>query len=158
MKKYIFKTFSKDPRPIKEIHTWFVIGIGQKEGKSFWEICAMIPNQESSDIFQYWEEAYEITLAKDQEFSNLRGNKYQVIPALRQLNFMDGIDFLSNEIHPTTLYVISKLSEKQVSDSEMARRLGVSLPKWKTLKKNNEVKIALKEGYLNYIEKVKSNL
>lgn len=158
MKKYLFKTKNKDPRPIKELHTWFVIGIGKSGDDQFWEICAMISDDDHSDIFNFWDDAYDITLSANNKYTNIRGDKYQVIPALRQLNFMDGIDFLNNSIHPTTLYVISKLSEKQISDSEMARRLGINLPKWKTLKKNKEIQIALKEGYLNYIENVKKNL
>jgi hypothetical protein len=158
MKKYIFKTDSEDPRPLLILNTWFVIGIGKNGSKSFWEICAMLEDSESYDIFQFWDDAYDITLAKDQDYRNVRGDKYQVIPALRQLNFMDGIDFVTQEINPTFLYVVSKLGEKQLSDSEMARRIGVSLSRWKTLREHREVKLALNEGYLNYIKRVKESI
>jgi len=154
MKRYIFKTFSGDPRPIIHCLNWFVIGIGEMEGKKFWYISAYLFNTEIGDIYRYWPEAFDISLGKEDDFEVVRGGKHYVIPALRSLEFSDGINYFTKEISQTALFTISKLSEMRLSDTDIARRLNLTLHQYRSLQKNPLVKTAINSGYQEYLNKV----
>lgn len=158
MKRYIFKTFSSDPRPIIHCFHWFVVGIGVLEGKRYWYISAYFDISFMKDIYEFWPEAFDISLGKEEDFEVVRGGKHYVIPALRNLEFSDGINYFTKEISQTALFTISKLNEMRLSDTDIARRLNLTLHQYRSLQKNPLVKTAINSGYQEYLSKVLKSL
>lgn len=154
MKRYIFNTQSQDCRPITHCD-WFVIGIGELKGKRFWKIALFLEDYRSEDVYTYYPEAYEINLTKVPKFEIVRGGDINVIPALRELEFSDGIDYVSKDVSPELIFVVRELSRQRLSDAQISRRLGISSQKWKSIKKNESVRLAIKSGIDNYLENIK---
>ena len=150
MRKYIFKTKSDDQRPIKHSdYVWAIIGCGI-DVKPYWMMVMWLP--EGVDVFEYYPEAYDVTVQLDKSVEIKRGGDLKIISAFKTLGFKDGITYGIEEINPTLLAIIEKLSYDGLSESSIAKRAGINLNKFKKIAKNPLVIAAINNGKGKYLE------
>jgi hypothetical protein len=156
MRKYTFKTNSPDQRPIKHCPTvWAIVGCGIRE-KKFWQMVIWL--NEGEDVFEYYPEAYDVTVQLDRDIEIKRGGKHHIITTYKTLGFVDGIDYGFEEVNPTLLAIIENMSYQGLSVSSMAKRAGINLNKMKKLVQLPLVARAIEEGQEKRLEEISNNL
>lgn len=156
LRKYIFKTFSQDPRPVKHCNgVWAVIGCGIKD-KPYWLIALWV--DEGEDVFTYYPEAVDVEVQLDRKIEIKRSGDHNIVTSYKTLGFVDGLVFSDNEINPTLLAIIEKLSFNGVSEREICKRAGINWNKWKNLRSHPQINIALEKGRSDYLELLARNL
>lgn len=156
-RKYTFKTMSDDNRPVKHCLTWAVVGAGLEGKKRFWMIILWL-EEGAGDVLDYYPEAYDIRLVSEKKMPEVkRGGEIDVVFAFRNIGFSDGIFFAFDQINPTFLAVIEEQSRRGIPVTEMAKRMGVNLAKFKRLCRDPRVAMAIDKGYNKRLEDVIKN-
>ena len=152
----MFKTNSPDQRPIKHCPTvWAIVGCGIRE-KKFWQMVIWL--NEGEDVFDYYPEAYDVTVQLDRDIEIKRGGKHHIITTYKTLGFVDGIDYGFEEVNPTLLAIIENLAYQGLSISSMAKRAGVNLNTMKKLVQKPLVARAIEECQEKRLEEISNNL
>jgi hypothetical protein len=156
IRKYSFKTNSADQRPVKHCpYVWAIVGCGIRE-KKFWQMVIWLP--EGHDVFEYYPEAYDVTVQLDKDIEIKRGGKHHIITTYKTLGFKDGIDYGFEEVNPTLLAIIENMSYQGMTVSTMAKRAGINLNKMKKLINQPLVARAIKEGQERLLEEISNSL
>jgi hypothetical protein len=113
---------------------------------------------EGEDVFDYYPEAYDVTVQLDRDIEIKRGGKHHVITTYKTLGFVDGIDYGFEEVNPTLLAIIENMSYQGLSVSSMAKRAGINLNKMKKLVQLPLVARAISEGQEKRLDEISSNL
>lgn len=154
MIKYSFKSFSEDPRPIKDIGEgmWFVTGVSYDDGsrKRYWEIVLYVND---GAVYDYYPEAKEVHSEKEAKPKVSRGSNLSIIPYLRHSNLEEHIKWVNGEYNPRFIYTIKSLARRGVSVTEIAKRMGLNGNRFRwMLKKDEIIRRAYNEGYEQFLE------
>lgn len=153
MRKYNFKTNSSDQRPIKHCPTtWAIVGCGIKDKKRFWQMVIWL--NEGEDVFEYYPEAYDVTVQLDRYIEIKRGAKHHIVTNYKTLGFVDGIYYGFEEVNPTLLAIIENLSYQGLSVSSIAKRAGINLNRMKKLVQMPLVARAIAEGQEKRLDEI----
>lgn len=145
MRKYLFKTNSPDQRPLKHCPTtWAIVGCGIKDKKRFWQMVIWL--NEGEDVFEYYPEAYDVTVQIDKDIEIKRGGKNHIVTCYKTLGFVDGINYGFDEINPTLVAIIENMSYQGMSVSSIAKRAGINLNKMKKLIQHPLIAQAIESG------------
>jgi hypothetical protein len=131
------------------------VGCGIRE-KKFWQMVIWL--NEGEDVFDYYPEAYDVTVQLDRDIEIKRGGKHHIITTYKTLGFVDGIDYGFEEVNPTLLAIIENMSYQGLSVSSMAKRAGINLNKMKKLVQLPLVARAISEGQEKRLEEISNNL
>lgn len=101
---------------------------------------------EGEDVFEYYPEAYDVTVQLDKEVEIKRGGKAHIVSCYKTLGFKDGIEYGFDEINPTLVAIIENLSYQGLSISSMAKRAGINLNKMKKFVQHPVVAQAIESG------------
>jgi len=153
LRKYNFKTNSSDQRPIKHCPTtWAIVGCGINNKKRFWQMVIWL--NEGEDVFEYYPEAYDVTVQLDRDIEIKRGGKHHIVTNYKTLGFIDGIDYGFEEVNPTLLAIIENLSYQGKSVSTIAKRAGINLNSMKKLIQKPLVARAIAEGQEKRLDEI----
>jgi hypothetical protein len=152
--KHQLKTSSNDPRPVKHIDgLWYVVGMSYlSERKHYWLIIVYLSTGE--DVHVYYPEAFDVESERvDKEPSIFRGGALQIAPILRGMGVYEHLKFMNGEYNPTFLFVIESLASRGVSQTEIAKRMGVAGNRFRAmLKKDPVVLDAYTKGYERFLK------
>ena len=152
LRKYIFKTKSKDQRPIRHCNgIWAIIGAGISDSP-YWLMVIWL--EEGSDVYEYYPEAYDVKVQLDKDIEIKRGGDHHIVTCYKTLGFVDGIKYFDTEINPTLIAIIESLAYNGISDSTIAKRAGINLNKFKKLKGHPMIAKAISDGKGRYLEEL----
>ncbi len=155
MRKYIFKTESEDQRPIKHSTSWAIIGAGVSK-KPYWLMVLWLNGKD--DVFDYYPEAYDVSVILDADLEIKRGGKNHIVIAYKTLGFVDGIKYCDSEVNPTLLAIIEKMAYDGHSESTMAKRAGINFNKFKKICGHPMVKRAIDGGRNKFLEDLSKSI
>lgn len=101
---------------------------------------------EGQDVFEYYPEAYDVTVQMDKEVEIKRGGKNHIVTCYKTLEFKDGIEYGFDEINPTLVAIIENMSYQGMTVSSIAKRAGINLNKMKKLIQHPLVAQAIESG------------
>lgn len=152
LRKYKFLSRSSDPRPVLHSTNWYIYGIRNISGVVYNMMVIIL--DKSEDIYEYYPEAVDIEIVKTEVEEVKRGGPLNVVNHLRYFDY-SALTENQKTASPTFLYVVSNLAGKNMSDSQIAKRLGVTTGAWKKLKQREDVAMALNGGYEEYLSNIK---
>lgn len=109
---------------------------------------------EGEDVFEYYPEAYDVTVQLDRDIEIKRGGKHHITCAYKTLGFKDGIEYGFEEVNPTLLAIIENMSYQGMSVSSIAKRAGINLNKMKKLIQSPMVARAIEEGQEKRLDEI----
>ena len=151
MRKYVLKTRSLDPRPVKDYWKWTIIGSGIDDNGLYSMIVIWLkPNE---DVFEYYPEAYDVKLGVEKTPPQIkRGEENSIHMISIGLPYSESIKY-SDDFTPTFLAVIQKLAEAGLSLNEMAKRMGINGKRFRKMVSHPIAKNCIEKGLTDYMVK-----